>query len=72
MRAGAVLKISRLLILVLLCAFLGTGCDTTFREWSGKMPNQNTRHYVPPDQPYQYGESGEQAARLVTGLARRR
>ncbi|HLH08333.1 MAG TPA: hypothetical protein VKW78_13930 [Terriglobales bacterium] len=48
---------------VLLAAVFASGCETTFYEKSGKMPNENTSQHV---QGYQSGNSD--SIRLVLPL----
>lgn len=51
--------------LVLLTAFFVAGCETTFLEKSGNMPNENTSRHV---KGYQMGDSDTQAVRPVMPL----
>jgi hypothetical protein len=49
-------KWKQIVVLVLICFFallLLAGCDTSFDEWSGNMPNQAGQHVEPwsPDTP---------------------
>ncbi len=47
---------------VLLAALVAAGCETTFPEKSGQMPNENTSHHV---KGYQMGNSNSDAIRPV-------
>ena len=49
---------------VLLATLFAAGCETTFPEKSGRMPNENTRKHV---KGYQMGNS--QAIRLLMPLS---
>ena len=45
---------------VLLAALIAAGCETTFPEKSGHMPNENTTNHV---KGYQMGSSNSDAVR---------
>ena len=49
-------------VAVLLVALIAAGCETTFPEKSGRMPNENTTNHV---KGYQMGNSNSDVVRPV-------
>lgn len=48
-------------VLIFLLAFLAAGCDTSFQEWSGNMPNETGSHV----QGYDYDQTNQQSNQTI-------
>lgn len=50
--------------LIFLLAFLAAGCDTSFQEWSGNMPNETGAHV----KGYDYEQTNQQNNQAIRPL----